>query len=203
MARKVHGHMSFGWAHSPAGSASRQPRPLCLPEMGVAIAPFCIEAKRASGAEPEGEEGTRGEGKKISGTRPRKLSTGNLFLPFFTFHLPQKDDLWILSPSHPCSNWLFEQLQSPDPRHHGCLVVAFFFFHQRLFRPRASRPATLLKSPSTLSLALVGAALDHDKPQATQATWKILGSDAVLELRHARTALASEPMAAIIAASTT
>lgn len=93
MARKVHGHMSFGWAHSPAGSASRQPRPLCLPEMGVAIAPFCIEAKRASGAEPEGEEGTRGEGKKISGTRPRKLSAGNLFLPFFTFHLPQKDDL--------------------------------------------------------------------------------------------------------------
>lgn len=93
MARKVHGHMSFGWAHSPAGSASRQPRPLCLPEMGVAIAPFCVEAKRASGAEPEGEEGTRGEGKKISGTRPRKLSAGNLFLPFFTFHLPQKDDL--------------------------------------------------------------------------------------------------------------
>lgn len=143
--------MSFGWAHSPAGSASRQPRPLCLPGMGVAIAPFCDFALKPNALlveEPEGEEGTRREARRY-----QALGSCQLTVIFSSLHFsspPRGRPLWILSPSHPCSNWLFEQLVTPESRPPASWMFGSCFF----FRPSTLISTSQLPTSNTAEVAI-------------------------------------------------
>lgn len=83
MARKVHGHMSLGWADSPAGSAWRQPRPLCLLEMGVAIAPSCDFALKPNALLVQSPKAKKAR----EATRYQALGSCQQAIHFFTFSL--------------------------------------------------------------------------------------------------------------------